>query len=270
MDDNYKEAGFDETISERERRRQQLELEFSFDGYYAIRKELYADLKDPAMTIRDGSICFNNACISALDNVMQIETFFNDDLKRFALFKSRPGATGSLRKKKKKKGKRSSRKISCPDLTNMIYSVMQWDKKLRYKILGYLIEVDEHQVFVFDFKYYKMFRVHPKKGEPGHEDPIDRKGTFSEELLDNFGTPMDEYLRETEVVETDGYVSMAALTGPSRSEAGMSETNASETNAPEQLAFEDLPEARVEPQKQDAGSMPDAGWSAAEAGGLNV
>ena len=37
------------------------------------------------MTIRDGSISFNNACISALDNVMQIETFFNDKLKRFAL-----------------------------------------------------------------------------------------------------------------------------------------------------------------------------------------
>ena len=86
MDDNYKEAGFDEPISERERRRQQLELEFSFDGYYAIRKELYADLKDPAMTIRDGSIHFNNACINALENVIQIETFFNDGLKRFALF----------------------------------------------------------------------------------------------------------------------------------------------------------------------------------------
>ncbi len=248
MENNYTESEFDESLSTRERRRQQLEQEFSFEGYYAIRKELYADLKDPAMTIRDGSINFNNACINALENVIQIETFFNDGLKRFALFKSRPGAAGSLRWCINKNGKRSSRRISCPDLTKMIYSVMKWDKKLRYKVLGYLIKVDQQQVFVFDFNYYKMFRVHPKKGEPGHDEPIDRKGTFSEELLNSFGMPMDEYLRQTAVIEKDGYVSMAALTGPAKPEGGMSANN-----APEQLTFDVPAEQTPESQKPHYG-----------------
>ena len=147
-------------------RRQQLEQEFSFEGYYAIRKELYADLKDPAMTIRDGSINFNNACINALENVIQIETFFNDGLKRFALFKSRPGAAGSLRWCINKNGKRSSRRISCPDLTNMIYSVMKWDKKLRYKILGYLIKVDQQQVFVLTSSITRCSGCIRRRGNP--------------------------------------------------------------------------------------------------------
>ena len=84
-------------MSARELRRKQMEREFSFDGYYAIRKELYADLKDPAMTIRDGSISFNNACIGSLENVMFVETFFNYNLKRYALSAAKPGTPGSLR-----------------------------------------------------------------------------------------------------------------------------------------------------------------------------
>ena len=248
MENNTPEVQNEKVLSAREHRRQQMEEEFSFEGFYAIRKELYADLKDPAMTIRDGSICFNNACISSLEDVMYIETFFNDKLKRFALFKSRPGASGSLRWCSVKKGKRSSRKISCPDLTSPLYSLMNWDKKYRYRVLGYLIEVDNQQVYVFDFKYYKMFRVHPKKGEPGHDDPIDRKGTFSEELLGKYGMPMAEYLRETEVVEKDGYVSMAALTGPTMPEGGMSESN-----APEQLTFDVPAEQTLGSQKSTYG-----------------
>ena len=96
--------------------------------------------------------------------------------------------------------------------------------------------------------------------------PSHPKGTFSEKLLDNFGTPMDEYLRQTEVIETDGYVSMAALTGPSKPEAGMSETNASETSAPKQIGLEDLAEQKLDEIK----SPLDEDRPAAEAGGLYV
>ena len=46
-------------ISEKEERRQELEDEFTYDGYQVVRKELFAHLRDPAVTIRYDSITFN-------------------------------------------------------------------------------------------------------------------------------------------------------------------------------------------------------------------
>ena len=155
-------------------------------------------------------------------------------------------------------------------MTDDLYSEMKWDKKYRYKVLGYLIEADHEQLFVFDFKYYKMYRVHPKKGEPGHEEPIDRKGTFSERVLDKYGMPMERYRRETEVTEKDGYISMAALTGPDRQDDSMSELNAPEMNTPKQIALEDLAESQTGPHIPEAGLENDSDHPSKKEGGMNV
>ena len=38
-----------------------------------------------------------------------------------------------------KQDKRKSRRMRCPDFTNSLYEHFGWDKKCRYKFLGYLI-----------------------------------------------------------------------------------------------------------------------------------
>ena len=40
--------------SEAEEKRKQLEEEFSYDGYKYVRGELFANLREPAITIRNG------------------------------------------------------------------------------------------------------------------------------------------------------------------------------------------------------------------------
>ena len=51
-----------------ERKAEQLELEFSFEGYQVVRRELFAHINDPAVTIRRDSVTFNNACIRGLED----------------------------------------------------------------------------------------------------------------------------------------------------------------------------------------------------------
>ena len=99
---------------------------------------------------------------------------------------------------------------------------MGWDKKCRYKVLGYLIPFEGSLFFVFDLNVKQTFNEKPKKGEePVDEngEPIQvdtRKGYFSEDILHTFGVPMDQHKAETEVTEMDGFVNIAMLTGPAK------------------------------------------------------
>lgn len=62
----------------------------------------------------------------------------------------------------KKDGTRKSRKITGREFSNMIYTLMEWDRKKRYKIIGFLIEVDGEDVFLFDLTMTEKFDT--KKG----------------------------------------------------------------------------------------------------------
>ena len=57
----------------------ELENEFSYDGYQVVRKELFAHLRDPAITIRKDSVTFNTACINGMEDVVYIHMMFNKE-----------------------------------------------------------------------------------------------------------------------------------------------------------------------------------------------
>ena len=49
-----------------EERAMEYQQSFSYENFRVIRKELFAHLRDPALTIRPDSITFNTACINKL------------------------------------------------------------------------------------------------------------------------------------------------------------------------------------------------------------
>ena len=79
------EYSHEELGSAREDRRQELERTYSHEGYSVIRKELFPHLRDPAMTIRNGTITFNTACINGLEDVVYVKFEINEELKRLAI-----------------------------------------------------------------------------------------------------------------------------------------------------------------------------------------
>lgn len=206
----------DQEISAREERRLELQREFSFEGYLVIRKELYANLRDPAVTIRNGNITFNTACIDAFADAVYVRLHFNEELGRLAVRKVDGNDKDALRWCSVKGNKRKSRKVTCPALTDLIYSAMKWDPQYRYKILGYLIEVDGEQIYVFDFTVKRIYHERPKKGEEGYEQPVDRKGFYPDDVANTFGVPVEEHARQTEITDVNGYINVAMLTGPRR------------------------------------------------------
>lgn len=206
--------------TERDAKAEELESTFSYDGYQVVRKELFAHLRDPAIVIRKDSITFNTACISGLEDVVYVHVMFNSDLKRIVVRGCDENDKDALRWCIAKPDKRKSRKMSCKPFSELVYNEMGWDSDCRYKILGYRINFEGETLYVFDLLVPEIFHEGQKrkKGEsaPQSEEtkPVNtRKGFYPDDIAGTFGVPVEEYLKESEVKQIDGYVSMGILTG---------------------------------------------------------
>lgn len=206
--------------TERDAKAEELESTFSYDGYQVVRKELFAHLRAPAIVIRKDSITFNTACISGLEDVVYVHVMFNSDLKRIVVRGCDENDKDALRWCIAKPDKRKSRKMSCKPFSELVYNEMGWDSDCRYKILGYRINFEGETLYVFDLLVPEIFHEGQKrkKGEsaPQSEEtkPVNtRKGFYPDDIAGTFGVPVEEHLKESEVKQIDGYVSMGILTG---------------------------------------------------------
>lgn len=227
--------------SAREDRRQELERTYSREGYCVIRKELFPHQRDPAMTIRNGNITFNTACINGLENVVYVRFEINEDLKRLVIKPCDENDKHAVRWCVAKPDKRKTRYIKCPDVTDKLFSLMGWDKKYRYKILAFMIAPEGENFYIFDLLIWEKTRIgaRRKKGEAPETAeaiaPIEETGEqtenntgeetqavaarppieerFSADVAGSFGISVDQLQRDTEVRETDGFVTMDLITG---------------------------------------------------------
>lgn len=198
----------------------ELAQDFSYDGYQVVRRELFAHLREPAVVIRRDSVTFNTACIAGLEDAVYIQILVNQDNKRMVVRKCEENDKDALRWCIAKPDKRKSRKMSCKPFSELVYNEMGWDSDCRYKILGYRINFEGETLYVFDLLVPEIFHEGQKrkKGEsaPQSEEtkPVNtRKGFYPDDIAGTFGVPVEEHLKESEVKQIDGYVSMSILTG---------------------------------------------------------
>ena len=225
----YEEA---ESGSERERRLEELQSTFSYDGYKVLRKELFAHLRDPALVVRKDSITFNTACISGLEDVVFVHIMFNEDLQRIVVRGCKQDDKDALRWCVAKDGNRKSRRMNCKPFAEYVYEQLSWDKTCRYKILGYRIEYEGQSLYIFDLKIPEVFddrkgsrrkRLTPGESDnPGQEEQVEqtspRKGFYAGDVANTFCVPVVEHQDEMEFKQMDGYVSIGMLNGKSEEE----------------------------------------------------
>ena len=222
-----------EELSAREQRTAELEQSFSYDGYQIVRKELFAHLRDPAITIRKDSVTFNTACIEGLEDVVYIHMMFNRELKRIVVEGCDENDKDALRWCIAKPDKRKSRKMVGKPFSELVYREMGWDENCRYKILGYRIQFEGKTLYVFDLMVPEIFheRKSRKKNEQASQEVAEmpnedaqnnnaaetevntRKGYYPDDVANTFGVPVEQHKADTEIQQMDGYISVGILTG---------------------------------------------------------
>ena len=201
---------------------------FSYDGYQVVRKELFAHLRDPAIVIRKDSITFNTACITGLEDVVYVHVMFNRDLKRIVVRGCDENDKDALRWCIAKPDKRKSRKMTCKPFSELVYKEMGWDTECRYKMLGYRISFEGETLYVFDLLAPEIFHEGQKrkngtdqKNAQETKSANTRKGFYPDDIVGTFGVPVEEHLKESEVQQMDGYVSVGMLTGKTIPDTGL-------------------------------------------------
>ena len=201
---------------------------FSYDGYQVVRKELFAHLRDPAIVIRKDSITFNTACITGLEDVVYVHVMFNSDLKRIVVRGCDENDKDALRWCIAKPDKRKSRKMTCKPFSELVYKEMGWDTECRYKMLGYRISFEGETLYVFDLLAPEIFHEGQKrkngtdqKNAQETKSANTRKGFYPDDIAGTFGVPVEEHLKESEVKQMDGYVSVGMLTGKTVPDTGL-------------------------------------------------
>ena len=206
-------------ISEKEEHRQEIERIFNPDNCQVIRKELFASLRDPAVTIRNSNITFNTACINDLDGVVYVKLLYDKNLRFLSVTECDKNDKHALRWCVARTDKRKSRRMRCPEFTGPLLEELALNSKCRYKVLGYKIEFGGKIFYVFDLNVPQIFNEKPKKGEEeldenGEVVEVDtRTGFYPDDIANTFGVPMAQYKKETEITDMDGYVEIAGLTG---------------------------------------------------------
>lgn len=206
-------------ISEKEERRLEIQRAFHPDRCKVIRKELFAGLRDPAVTIRDGNISFNTACINDFEGVVYVKLLYDENLRFLSVTECDKNDKHALRWCVARTDKRKSRRMRCPDFTGPLFAKLGWSTKCRYKMLGYKIDFEDKPYYVFDLNVPQIFNEKPKKGEEqldenGEVVEVDtRTGFYPDDIANTFGVPMAQYKKETEITDMDGYVEIAGFTG---------------------------------------------------------
>ena len=231
-------------IDSYDERAAEIEKDFTYDGYQIVRREMFAHLREPAITIRKDSIAFNAACIDGLEDAVYIHVMINEDDKRIVIRKCEENDLESIRWCVAKGDRRKSRNIK-GEFSKIIYKLMEWSDGCRYKVLGHKIQHEGVTLYVFELERYEKFKERHKRTA---EEKAEREKTMTAEEIaeqdrrerresmipfspadaeNTFGLPVDQYSRKIVLGSLNGYEKMdvTAKRGSDKAKKGNEITN---------------------------------------------
>ena len=174
--------------------------DFSYDGYQVVRAEFFAHLFEPSVTLNKETVSVNTACLHKLKGYEYVQFLVNPVEKKLAVKPCREDMKDSFRWCTGEGKKRKPKKITCKIFFAKVMSLMGWDPRYRYKILGKLIRTKEDSIFVFDLSSAEAYQNKPK-GESG----ASRAPHYPEEWKNQFGIPATEHQDIQQISIFDDY-----------------------------------------------------------------
>ena len=203
---------------------------FSYDGYQIVRREMFARLREPAAVIRKDNITFNAACINGLENVVYVHIMVNRQDHNIAVRECDPNDKDAQRWCIAKPDKRKTRRINSIRFTQMLYEVMKWSDKCRYKVKGERKELASGTAYFFDLDKCEIIYEKKKKtreevltepaglGVPpeqqaerrSEEEKMQVKPFYPDDWEHSFGVPVNEHrsIDPETLKDSDSYVSV--------------------------------------------------------------
>ena len=164
-----------------------LELEdFNFDDFQVVRREFFAHLREPSVTFNECKFQVNMACLTKFPSFDFAQVLVSQEQKVLALRPCAEGTKDAYMWCSTTKGKRKPKPITCKLFFAKIVSLMNWNPKYRYKLLGRLIHSNGEYLIAFDLNAPEVYQRTFTEGE---KPKTSRTPVFPSEWQTQFGLP---------------------------------------------------------------------------------
>ncbi len=177
------------------------DVSFTFDGYQVVRGEFFAHTFEPSLTFSDNKVYVNTACVKKLPEIEYVQLLVNPIDKKVAVRPCTEDAKDSFRWCSAT-AKRTPKQITCRVFYAKLLSLMGWNPKYRYKLLGKLIRSNNELLFIFDLNSPEIF---VRKVTDDNREIMSRTATYPEEWKNQFGLPVEEHQNALQINIFDGY-----------------------------------------------------------------
>ena len=141
---------------------QAVNLEFEdLEEYEVPPRTQFSMLKKAAVTFKYKEMMFNMAAIRLFEGTKFILPIVNRNKKRLAVIMCSEEESSSVEWARVKQDKWVNKKITSLEFIENIYSLMDWDRNCRYKVLGRIVTSNRGLIFVFELPEAIMFSPLP-------------------------------------------------------------------------------------------------------------
>ena len=166
-------------------------------GYEIVRVQYFSTMQNPAMTISNGRLRFNTACLKKFENVEYVELLLNSVERCIAIRPCDKNNPNAIRWGRLKEGRWCASTLGCRGLAKTLFDIMEWNEDLRYRFRGQFLEQGDNKMMLFAFDEPEMIKVEeivlpPKENTEEDEGETVRKKIyiFPPEWAGTFGQPI--------------------------------------------------------------------------------
>ena len=125
---------------------------FDLSGYEIVRAQFFSTRLNPAMTISEGQIIFNTACLKKFENVEYVEILFNSVEKCIAVRPCDKDNINAVKWGTIRNGKWAVLPKSCRGFSEPLFELMDWNDECKYRFRGQYSKEDNEQILLFDLE----------------------------------------------------------------------------------------------------------------------
>lgn len=174
----------------------------NLSGYEVVRAQFFSTLSNPALTISNGKMRFNTACLKKFGDEEYVELLLNTVRRCIAIRPCSKDNPNAIRWGRLKDSRWSVSAISCRGLAKTLFDIMEWEEDTRYRFRGEYVGIGENKMLLFQLDEPEMIKkeeitLPPQRpeqdGTEGEQEEIVIKKkmmVFPAAWADSFGRPV--------------------------------------------------------------------------------
>lgn len=170
-------------------------------GYEIVRAQFFSTIQNPALTISNGKMRFNTACLKKFQDVEYVELLLNSVNRCIAIRPCEKENPNAIHWGKLRESRWYVSQVSCRGLARTLFDIMNWEDGVKYRFRGEFIQNGEDKLMLFQLDEPEMIKVEeivlPPQEADKPEENADvtevvikkRMLVFPEEWENSFGRP---------------------------------------------------------------------------------